>query len=80
MEQYELELIAKYGKQDHELGKLWEQHLEYEKQVEKLESKTNLTPQEDSELKQIKKLKLAGKTKIQQLLEKYRQQEVQDEA
>lgn len=80
MEQYELELIAKYGKQDRELGKLWEQHLEYEKQVEKLESKTNLTPQEDSELKQIKKLKLAGKTKIQQLLEKYRQQEVQDEA
>jgi hypothetical protein len=80
MEQYELELIAKYGKQDRELSKLWEQHLEYEKQVEKLESKTNLTPQEDSELKQIKKLKLAGKTKIQQLLEKYRQQEVQDEA
>ena len=80
MEQYELELIAKYGKQDRELNRLWEQHLEYEKQVEKLESKTNLTPQEDSELKQIKKLKLAGKTRMQQLLEKYRQQEVHDEA
>lgn len=80
MEQYELELIAKYGKQDHELNRLWEQHLEYERQVEKLEKKPNLTPQEDSELKRIKKMKLAGKTKIQQLLEKYRQQEMHDEA
>ena len=48
---------------------------EYEKQVEKLESKPYLTPQDDLELKKIKKLKLAGKTKIQAILEKYKKME-----
>ncbi len=75
MEQYELELIAKYGDKDEELKKLWQQHLEYERQVEKLESKPFLSPQDDLELKKIKKLKLAGKTKIQAILEKYKKME-----
>ncbi len=75
MEQYELELIAKYGEKDEELKRLWEQHLEYEKEVEKLESKPYLTPQDELNLKRIKKLKLAGKTKIQVILEKYRKME-----
>ncbi len=75
MEQYELELIAKYGDKDEELKRLWEQHLEYEKQVERLENKPYLTPEDDIELKKIKKLKLAGKTKIQAILEKYRKME-----
>ncbi len=79
MEQYELELIAKYGEKDEELKKLWEQHLEYERQVEKLENKPYLTPQDDLELKRIKKLKLAGKTKIQRILEKYRKLEKGEE-
>ncbi len=80
MEQYELELIAKYGKMDDELSHLWQKHLEYEKQLEKFDSKIYLTPQEESELKMLKKKKLAGKTKIQHILEKYRQQEVGNEA
>jgi hypothetical protein len=80
MEQYELELIAKYAKEDEKLRGLWEEHLEYEKQVEKLEGKPFLTPQEDTELKRIKKMKLAGKTKMQHILERYRQMEVQNEA
>jgi hypothetical protein len=80
MEQYELELIAKYGEMDEELSQLWQNHLEYEKQLEKFDNKRYLTPQEESELKMIKKKKLAGKTKIQHILEKYRQQEVGNEA
>ncbi len=80
MEQHELELVAKYGKLDEELSLLWQKHLEYEKQLEKLENKRYLTPQEESDLKMIKKMKLAGKTKIQHILEKYRQQEVGNEA
>ncbi|MFP4214180.1 MAG: DUF465 domain-containing protein [Desulfohalobiaceae bacterium] len=80
MEQYELELIAKYGKMDDELSHLWQKHLEYEKQLEKFDNKLYLTPQEESELKMLKKKKLAGKTKIQHILEKYRQQEVGNEA
>ncbi len=79
MEQYELELIAKYGKQDDELSHLWQKHLEYEQALEKYENKTYLSSQEESEMKRLKKKKLAGKTKIQNILEKYRRQEVDNE-
>lgn len=80
MEQYELELIAKYGKTDQELEHLWEKHLKYEKQVEEYEKKRFLTPEEETELKNIKKKKLAGKTRIQNILEKYRELEVKNGA
>ncbi len=80
MEQYELELIAKYGGQDEELRGLWDKHKEYEKAIEKIEAKRFLTPQEDTELKRLKKEKLAGKTRIQTILEKYRQLEEGNEA
>ncbi len=79
MEQYELELISKYGKQDDELNHLWQKHLEYEQALEKYENKTYLSSQEESEMKRLKKKKLAGKTKIQNILEKYRRQEVDNE-
>lgn len=79
MEQYELELIAKYGKQDDELSHLWKKHLDYEEALQKYENKTYLSAQEESEMKRLKKKKLAGKTKIQNILEKYRKQEVDNE-
>jgi hypothetical protein len=62
------------------LRNLWAQHKEYETYLEKYESKRFLTPQEETELKNLKKEKLAGKTKIQTILEKYRQLEGGDEA
>jgi len=72
MEQYELELLAKYGEKDEELKKLWDEHIMYEKQLEKLENKSFLTPEEESEIKRIKKQKLHGKTRINEILEKYK--------
>ena len=75
MEQYDLELIAKYGDQDEELKALWEEHVGFEKRIGKFSSKPFLTPEEDQEFKELKKLKLAGKTKIQELLDKYKEQE-----
>lgn len=80
MEQYELELIAKYGEQDEELSKLWQEHLDFERRLEKFENKRFITPEDEKEIKRLKKLKLAGKTKIQNILEKYRKQEVGNEA
>ncbi len=79
MEQYEIELINRYEGQDSELKELYEKHLEYSQQVERLESKRYLTPLEEMELKDVKKMKLAGKTKILNILERYRQQEAGDE-
>ena len=76
MEQYELELVEKYRSQDGELQALWDEHQRFERELEKIASKPYLTPSEDLSMKELKKKKLAGKTKIQQILEKLQQQEV----
>jgi len=75
MESKDLELIEKYGIEDVELKALWEQHVTYEKMLDKLESKSYLSPTEMQEMKELKKKKLAGKTTLQTLLDKYRAME-----
>ena len=69
MDQHELQLLEKYSEQNPELKELWNDHILYEKQLEKLESKSFLTPQEQIEVKQLKKQKLDGKTRMHILLE-----------
>ncbi|WP_428558739.1 MAG: DUF465 domain-containing protein [Solidesulfovibrio sp. DCME] len=76
MDQRDLDLIAKYGEADPELKSLFEEHVAFEKILEKMESKPYLTPSEETELKEIKKKKLSGKTRIETLLVKYRKAEV----
>lgn len=75
MEQYELDLIAKHGARDAELKTLWEEHQLYEKQLEKLEKKPFRSPDEERVVKTIKKKKLAGKTKMQTILDRYSKME-----
>jgi len=72
MEAKDLELIEKYGAEDVQLKSLWDQHMTYEKMLDKMESKTYLSPTETQEMKELKKKKLAGKTQLQGLLDKYR--------
>lgn len=72
MEARDLELLEKYLPQDVELKTLWDEHIIYKKQMEKLESKIVRTPSEDMTLKEIKKQKLEGKTKLQIILDRYR--------
>lgn len=73
MENQDLALIEKYGVEDPELKDLWEQHQEFERMIDKLEAKPYLSPTQTQEIKQLKKKKLAGKTKLQFLLDKYRE-------
>ncbi len=75
MDQHELDLIEKYIPQDPELKSLWEDHLLYEKQIEKLEGKSFRTPSEQQSLKQLKKQKLEGKTKLMHILDELKQKE-----
>ena len=75
MEQQDLELIAANLNHDEELKALWEEHVRLEKILERYSGKAVLSPAEDLEVKEYKKKKLAGKTRIQSLLEKYRKQE-----
>ena len=71
MDQRERELLEKYAPQDEELRQLQGEHALYEKQLEKLEAKPYRTPAEDLQVKQLKKQKLEGKTKMVAILEKY---------
>lgn len=75
MEQREMELLEKYAPQDPELKELWDDHLLYEKQLDKLEVKPYRTPAEEQTHRQLKKQKLEGKTKLMALLDKYIDQE-----
>ena len=72
MEAKDLELIHKHEGEDAELKALWDQHTVYEKMLEKMESKSYLSPTETQQMKELKKKKLAGKTKLQSLLDQYR--------
>ena len=74
MEAHEIALLEQYAENDPELKALWDDHLLYEKQIEKLENKPYRTPAEAQNLKQLKKQKLDGKTRFMAILDKYRTQ------
>jgi uncharacterized protein YdcH (DUF465 family) len=71
VEKKEYELLEKLAPTHPELKSLWDDHILYEKQLEKLESKSFLTPAEKQEASRIKKQKLEGKTKLVGLLQQY---------
>ncbi len=74
MDQQELELLETYAATDPELKSLWEDHVLYEKQVEKLEHKVFRSPTEEQTLKQLKKQKLEGKTQLMAVLDRLKKQ------
>ncbi len=75
MEQYEKELLEKYAQKDEDLKELLDNHIAFEKMLEKYETRPFLTPAEDQEVKKLKKKKLAGKTRMHTILSKYKQME-----
>ena len=75
MDQHELDLLHKHMPTDPELKSLWEDHVLYEKQVEKLENKIFRSPTEEQTLKQLKKQKLEGKTQLMTILDKIKKQD-----
>ncbi|WP_027178080.1 DUF465 domain-containing protein [Maridesulfovibrio bastinii] len=70
MEPKDLELIEQLADQDSEVKALWDQHKSYDVIIQKMESKPYLSATETQELKELKKKKLAGKTKLHALLDK----------
>ena len=74
MDQQDKDLLAKYAAADPELKSLWDEHLLYEKQIEKLESHPYRTPTEEQTLKQLKKQKLEGKTRMSHILDRLKEE------
>jgi uncharacterized protein YdcH (DUF465 family) len=72
MAEKDMELIQRLSEENPRFRKLHEEHLLFEKQLEDLEERTYLTPEEDLERKKIKKLKLAGKEEMEAILREFR--------
>lgn len=75
MEANDLLLLEKYVEEDAELKALWEQHQDYERMLEKMERRPANSPTQLQEIKELKKKKLAGKTKLIAILDTYRTSE-----
>ena len=72
MEKRDKLLIEKHITHDGELKKFVEEHVLFEKQLDELNEKVYLTPDEEMRQKELKKLKLAGRDRIEEILKKYR--------
>jgi len=68
----ENQIVQRLLNENEDFRKLHEEHQEFKSKVEAFTQKRYLTPQEDLELKQIKKLKLAGKDRMERMLSEAR--------
>jgi len=72
MEMKDIELIKSLIDQDSELKRYYDEHLELEQQLDALNRRLYLTPEQELERKQIQKRKLHGKDRIMEILDKHR--------
>lgn len=72
MEEKDSLLIEKHISNDEELKKYVEEHLLLENKLKEFNKKVYLTEDEELQQKKLKKLKLAGRDKIEMILRKYR--------
>lgn len=75
MEKKELDLITELSETDPQVKTLWEDHLQYKKQLDELEKRPYRTPDEETVIRDIKKKKLAGKTRLQGILDRHQNKE-----
>jgi hypothetical protein len=66
------ELIERLMRENEEFLKVKQAHIQLAKQLEELEKKPFLTPQDEMEIKIIKKKKLALKDQMEKILMQYR--------
>jgi uncharacterized protein YdcH (DUF465 family) len=66
------DLIARLTKENEEFLRVKEAHAELAKQLDELEGKPYLTPQDEIDIKILKKKKLACKDKMEKILTQYR--------
>jgi len=72
MDQSDLDLIESLKDSDAELGRRWREHVELEEQLEGYQRKRVLTTEEQREVQRLKKMKLAGRDRIAEILAKHR--------
>jgi uncharacterized protein YdcH (DUF465 family) len=72
MELKEEHAIVSLLDKDPELKKFYDEHRELEKKLAEYQHKHHLTPEEEVEMKKNSKLKLVGKDRMMEILEKHR--------
>lgn len=65
-------IIERLAQENEEFSRMVREHAELDRQVSELERRVHLSTDEEIELKRIKKLKLAGKDRIEAMLAAYR--------
>ena len=76
MERNQDELKAHLMATDETFRRLAEEHADYEKQIQAIEAKPHLTPQDEIEEHRLKKLKLRLKDQMSEIMARYRAQHV----
>ncbi len=72
MERIDLEMIVRVSRENMELRRLWDEHQELERRLEDLLRKGHLTISEEVDQREMKKRKLSGRDRIEQILATYR--------
>jgi uncharacterized protein YdcH (DUF465 family) len=75
MENKDEQTIVSLLDKDPELKRFYEEHRELEKKLAEFQHKHYLSPEEEVEMKRIQKLKLVGKDRMMEILDKHRQTE-----
>lgn len=72
MEERDATLIEKLSRENEEFRQLLDQHRSLEKDLQEYEKKSYLTSEELLEKTRLKKMKLAGKDRMEAILRRYR--------
>lgn len=75
MEAKDLELIQKLLNENEDLARLWAEHQKLEAKLDALASRVYLSAEEQVEVKRLKKIKLAGRDRMEAILAEYRQRQ-----
>jgi hypothetical protein len=76
MEKRDQELIDQLLPDHEELSRLIKEHQEFEARLEEFNKRLYLSDEQNREKKQVQKLKLAGRDRIEKILQEHRKKEV----
>ena len=73
LEKSDLDLIDKYAKENSRLDRLYKEHLRLEEEIESLQSLKIMSPVDNKRLKELKKVKLAGRDEMEKIFQTLRE-------
>ncbi|MGK7344660.1 MAG: YdcH family protein [Candidatus Nitrospinota bacterium M3_3B_026] len=70
----EKEIVSRLLSENDEFKRLYEEHQDLEEKVERLASRKAVSPEEEIEMVRLKKLKLAGKDRMERIIQEAQQE------